>query len=92
MVEYFSKQLTPAQQRYPIVELEATALITAVKKWKYFLKDRKFILQTDHRALIFIKSMAMKNSKLGRISIRLQEFNFDIEHIPGIKNQDADAL
>ncbi|KAF7489591.1 Retrovirus-related Pol polyprotein from transposon 17.6 [Sarcoptes scabiei] len=92
VIEYFSKSFSDTQKRYPVIEKEATALITAIEKWSYYLKFRKFYIQTDHRPLVFLNSMAAKNSKIARMCLRLQEFNYEIEHLPGNENIDADAL
>lgn len=92
VVEYFSKKFNNCQMRYSTIEKEATGLKAAIDKWSIYLKGKKFSLETDHRPLVWLKSMMNKNSKLSRMALELQEYDFDVSHISGVANSDADAL
>ena len=92
VVEYFSKKFTDCQSRYATIEKEATALKTAIDKWSTYLKGKSFKLETDHRPLVWIKSMVNRNNKLARMAIELAEYEFEISHVKGKDNCDADAL
>lgn len=93
VVEYFSKAFNKQQLNYPVIEQEATALLWALEHWEYFLVGQKFHLETDHRPLQWLQSKKDCRGKLGRMSLRLQEFAFlTIKHIRGEDNADADAL
>jgi len=47
---------------------------------------------TDHAALKFLRNFDENNLRLMRWSLRLSEFNFEIEHVPGSKIKHVDAL
>ncbi|GKT37480.1 DDE-type integrase/transposase/recombinase, partial [Aduncisulcus paluster] len=49
-----------------------------------------FTLKTDHRNLVYIQKAP--NAKLTRWRLRLEEFEFVIEHVPGRDNIIADVL
>ena len=46
-----SKKLTRTEERYGITEKEMLAVFWGIKKFEYELRGRKFILETDHKAL-----------------------------------------
>ena len=92
VVEYFSKKYTDCQSRYSTIEKEATALKTAIDKWAIYLKGKPFKLETDHRPLVWLKTMANRNNKLARMAIDLAEYQFEVSHVRGVDNCDADAL
>lgn len=93
VIEYASKAFTDTQKRYATVEKEATALIWALNKWEHYLLGGEFIFETDPRPLEWLRNMKNCRGKLGRMALRLAEFDqFNIRHIPGKDNEDADAL
>lgn len=93
VIEYFSKAFNKAQLNYPVIEQEATALLWALEHWQYYLIGQQFTLETDHRPLQWLQSKKDCRGKLGRMSLRLQEFSgLTIKHIRGEDNADADAL
>ena len=92
VVEYFSKKYTDCQSRYSTIEKEATALKTAIDKWSTYLKGKPFKLETDHRPLVWLQTMANRNNKLSRMAIDLAEYQFEVQHVRGVENCDADAL
>src|SRR5699024_6135522 len=93
VIEYASRQFKDAQLRYPTIEKEATAIDFALNKWRHFLLSGNFKLETDHRPLQFLNSMKNTHGKLARMALRLQEYRpFEIVHIPGKENIEADYL
>ena len=50
-IQWAFKKLIPAETRYGISEKEMLAVYWGIKKFEYELKGRKFILETDHKAL-----------------------------------------
>lgn len=93
VVEYASQSFKGPQLRYPTIEKEATAIDFALKKWRHFLIGGRFRLETDHRPLKWLRSMKDTNGKLGRMAMRIAQFEpFDVVHIPGKENVEADYL
>ena len=85
-----SKLLSAQEIRWSTIEKEAYAIVYALKKFEYLLRDRKFLLKTDHKNLIYIDKEL--NAKVKRWKIMIQEYEFDIGYIEGPKNFVADAM
>jgi len=49
-------------------------------------------VRTEHAALKFLRNFFENNSRLMRWNLRLSEFDFEIEHVPGSKIKHVDAL
>ena len=93
VIEYAGFSFNETQMRYPVIEKEATAIMYALERWQNYLLGREFVLETDHRPLMWLKSKKDVRGKLGKMSIRLSEFGgLTLKHIPGKHNEDADAL
>ena len=92
IVSFASKRLDQMQERYHSNELECLAVIWAMKHYRPYLEDRHFILRTDNRNLLWLKSMTNQNAKLTRWAILTQEFNYTVEHVSGDDNQLPDFL
>ncbi|XP_058128673.1 uncharacterized protein K02A2.6-like [Anopheles ziemanni] len=50
-IAYASCTMSPTEQRYPVIDKEALAIVWAVKKFFNYLYARKFTLVTDHKPL-----------------------------------------
>ncbi|GFO30155.1 retrovirus-related pol polyprotein from transposon 17.6 [Plakobranchus ocellatus] len=48
--------------------------------------------QTDHKPLSYLRAGSPKNARLMRWASALQEFSFQVVHIPGSENVHADVL
>ena len=77
-----------------MVENETLGLVLALEHFDVYLGSTPFKIKvyTDHNPLTFLKTMKNKNQRLGRWSLALQEYNLEIQHIPGSENVVADAL
>ena len=96
-VIYISRKLTPTEARYSNIEREALAVVWACCRLQQFLVGKKFLIQTDHKPLIYILNSCMSlktdiSPRLMRFSIKMMRFDYDIRHIPGSKNVIADCL
>jgi len=93
-ISYASRQLNKAESAYSASELETLAVVWATKYFRCYLRvyGKKFLVRTDHAALKFLRNFADHNSRLMRWSLRLSEFDFEIEHVPGSKIKYVDAL
>ena len=90
-VAYMSRKLLKHQKGYSIVEKEALGLIKCLEKFEVYL-DGKVRVYSDHNPLKFLESMKMKNARLARWALSLQDKNLVICHVPGKENVVADAL
>ncbi len=89
---YGAKKLAKSQRNYPPTKGELFAILYFCKLWKYYLQFRKFLLQTDHRALTWIRTMEHPTGMVLRWLETLADFNFEVEHREGIKHGNADAM
>ena len=93
-VSYFSKKFLKYQKNYSVVEKETLGLVLALEHFDVYLGSTPFKIKvyTDHNPLTFLRTMKNKNQRLVRWSLALQEYNLEIQHIPGSENVIADAL
>lgn len=95
-VAFFSRTLTPAEQKHSSVEKEAYAIVEAIRKWRHLLLGKHFKLITDQKSVSFMfnpKSKSkIKNEKITRWKLELACFSYDIAYRPGKQNAAADAL
>lgn len=92
VVAYASKSLSKPQQNYSQTEKETLALVWATKHFQYYLRNYKFTLVTDHKALeTLFKPRAQTPPRLERWILQIQEFDFEVKYVKG-DNMIADPL
>ena len=86
-IAYASRFLNTNEQKYSINELKLLSVVWSLEHFKYYLYGSRFILQTDHQALLTALKDNRGNktyqSRLTRWVDRLLPFNFSVEHIAG---------
>ncbi|GFO47906.1 reverse transcriptase [Plakobranchus ocellatus] len=92
LCRYASRKLLSRERRYSAIEREALALVFAVTEFQRYLIFKHFLLQTDHKPLSYLRTGSPKNARLMRWALALQEFSFQVVHIPGSENVHADVL
>jgi hypothetical protein len=85
-----SKALAGAQLRWSTIEKECFAMYHSLKVFADLLLGQPFILRTDHKNLLYLN--AAGSSKVTRWKLEIQNYNFFIDHIPGVDNIPADAF
>ena len=91
-VAFYSRKLQPRERKYSASELEGLAVVTSILKFDAYLLTHSFILETDHRALLFLNSANQCNGRLARWAMKLQPFSFTIRYRPGKQHVNADTL
>lgn len=91
-IAYASKKFTKGESNKSTIEQELTAIHWAILHFRPYLYGRKFTVKTDHKPLVHLFSMKDPASKLTRMRLDLEEFNFDIEYVIGKENVGPDAL
>ncbi|KAK3100349.1 hypothetical protein FSP39_018534 [Pinctada imbricata] len=91
VIAYGGRSLHAAEKRWHINEKEGLALIDAIKTFKPYLSNAKFTVYTDNITVRWLNNNKDASGRLGRWSLFLQSYNFDIVHRAGSKNN-ADAL
>lgn len=91
-VAYASKQFTKGESHKSTIEQELIAIHFAITYFRPYIYGTEFLVKSDHRPLIYLYGLKDPSSKLTRIRLELEEFNFKVEHIKGKDNVGADAL
>lgn len=96
-IAFASRALTAAERNYSQLNREALALVYAIKYFHQYVYGQKFILETDHKPLIYIfgpnKGIPqMAASRVQRWAVLLAAYDFDIKYIRGKDNITADSL
>jgi len=92
-LQYASRTLTGPERKWSIPEKEALALMFSLSIFRPYLAMRKFVIRTDHIALIYLNEVKDPlKTRIARWALKLQEFECDIIYRPGPRNVIADAL
>lgn len=91
-VQYMSKKTTPAEKKYHSYYLEILAIVEAVKKFRVYLLGIRFKIVTDCSALTMTLQKKDLPPRVARWALMLEEYDYVIEHRPGIRMKHADAL
>ena len=89
-IRFLSKSLSREELRWSVPEKETYAIFWALIELEYLLRDRIFVLRTDHSNLQYINQNP--SAKVTRWKLALQEYQFTLQHIPGKDNVIADAF
>jgi transposase InsO family protein len=89
-VAFMSKSLTSTQLRWPIIQKEAYAIFVSIKQLEHLLRDRRFIVRTDHKNLLYITDSS--NPMIIRWYMSIQEFDYTQEFTLGSQNPIADGF
>ena len=87
-----SKKLTSTQQRWPKIEQECYASISAIEHWHHHLYGRHFIIESDHKPLESFTRKPHLNDKCERWHLKLQAYDFAVHHINVTSNNMPDYL
>ena len=87
-----SKTFDQCQRRWSTIEREAFAILSSVRKFDYFLRNKPFTIHTDHRPLVFLDRTNINNPKIRRWQEELSNYQFTVEHVAGKDNVMADWL
>ena len=91
-ISFASHTLTPIQQRYCTTRKELLAIIMFTCHYKHYLIGREFTLRTDHGSLTWLFRFEHSVGQLGRWLEELSQYSMIIQHRPGVKHTNADAL
>ena len=84
--------MLPNETRYSTIQQELLAVVHATKVFQNWIYGRKVLLQSDHRPLAYLDTMANSNSRLTRWSLWLDQFNLEYSFKRGVDNYNVDAL
>jgi hypothetical protein len=90
-IAYASRNLNKAERNYSTSEKELLAVVWGVKHFRPYLYGRKFKIASDHKPLMWIMNIKDPGSRLLRLRIKLEEYNYEIVYKKGALNTNADA-
>jgi len=79
-VAYFSRKLLPREEKYSTVKKECLGVKLGVQS---FRMGRKFVIETEHRALEWLDQVKDNNPRLTHWNLVLQLYKFTVKHRPG---------
>eukprot|EP01125_Pyxidicula_operculata_P015298 TRINITY_DN5178_c0_g2_i3.p1 TRINITY_DN5178_c0_g2~~TRINITY_DN5178_c0_g2_i3.p1 ORF type:complete len:280 (+),score=-8.18 TRINITY_DN5178_c0_g2_i3:314-1153(+) len=92
VIAYASRATNKQERNYGITQLEGLAIVWGIEKFRPYLKDQRFRVITDHKALTSFPHIGNKNPQLERWSVKLSEYDFEVQYRPGTFNKVADAM
>ena len=87
---YVSRAFNGTEQKWSTIEQEAFGIYFSIMSLRGHLLGHKFTVLTDHRNLTYLAKA--EAAKIVRWRLNLQQFDFDIVHVPGKMNTIPDAL
>jgi len=91
-VAYWSRILKDAESRYPIIDLEALAVVEAIRIFDPYIYGRCFTVWTDHSPLTYVFSRKTKSTRLSRFAHELSDYDFTLHYKQGASNYVPDLL
>ena len=95
-IAYESRKLTAAERNYPAHILELLAVVHALRVFRHYLLSSgaprpdgcwsDFDLRTDNQAITWLKTNRHLNKMYVRWLDEIEDFRFDVTHLPGAKN------
>ena len=92
VVAYASRLLTAPEKNYCVTRRELLAIVYFIKQFRPYLLGKKFLIRTDHAALRWLRNMPEPIGQQARWLEQLEEYDFEIEHRPGKRHANADAM
>lgn len=92
VIAYASAHLQETQRNYCVTRRELLAVVRFARQFRHYLLGRQFTLRTDHHSLTWLFRFKSPHGQLIRWLEELSQYDFVIEHRPGVKHGNADAL
>jgi hypothetical protein len=89
-IAFISHKFSGAAVNWDTFKQEAYALYYGVSQLSYYLRGKEFLLETDHKNLLWIENSQVPI--VVRWRVLLQSYTFHVKHIPGKENKVADWL
>lgn len=91
-VSFASRGFTQGEMNKANIEKELAAIHFGITHYRPYLYGYHFHVRSDHKPLTYLFSLRNPSSKLTRMRLDLEEYNFSIGYIKGKDNVVADAL
>lgn len=93
-IAFASKSLSPAETRYANIEREMLAVVFGCERFHNYIYGTRFKVESDHQPLEMIirKNLFAAPSRLQRMLLRIQQYDFKLIYRRGKEILIADAL
>ena len=91
-VWFTSRAFNNTESRWETMHQELYAVKWGLEQFRPYVLGKRTKVITDHANLSFLHSVRPQQSKLARWCLQMAEFDFFIEHKPGVKNIVPDYL
>lgn len=91
-IAFFSQKLNATQRNWAVIEKEAYAALTAVRRYYNWVFGAKLVIISDHNPITYLTETAPKSSKLMRWSLALQDMNVEFKYRVGKEHVVPDTL
>ena len=91
-IAFASRATLKHQRNWTTTDLEACGVVFGVKKFRHLLWGTPFVIDTDHRALLWLESCKDKTARLARWFEFLNAFPHTIRYKEGVRNGNADGF
>ena len=92
VLAYGSRVLSKEERNYCVTRKELLACVYFMRVYSHYLYGRHFLLRTDHAPLRWLLGRKDPRDQQARWMQRLSDFQYTVEHRPGKKHGNADAL
>lgn len=92
VIAYAGRCLNRAESNYCITRKELLAVVYFIRYFRHYLLGKPFLLRTDHSALTWLHKTRDPIGQNARWLEQLGEYAFDVEHRPGPRHGNADAM
>lgn len=92
VISYGSRTLDKPERNYCVTRREMLAVVYFIKYFKHYLLGRPFRLRTDHGSLTWLQNFREPDGQIHRWIQQLSQFHMKIEHRPGNRHGNADAM
>ena len=91
-IAYASHSFTKGESNKSTTEQQLAVIHWAITHFRPYYYGKHFTIKTDHRPLTYLFSMTNPSSKLTRMRLELEEYDFTVEFLTWKDNFEADAL
>src|SRR6266576_1964050 len=85
---FYSRRCSPAEQNYDTYDRELLAIVESMKQWRHHLEGarHRILIRCDHKNLEYFQMTKVLSWRQARWAEILSTYDFQIEHLDGIKN------
>jgi len=91
-IAFASRSLNQAEKSYCTTRRELLAVVYALKQFRQYVLGRPFVIRVDHSSLQWLRRTPEPLAQQARWLAYIEQFQYRIEHRPGHRHVNADAL